>query len=116
MDHSPRLRCDRRRLGPRRRKRNHLVANRATFPANTAVVSLGDFGQSEGSLIENITVDCNHVPGSIGVFSDRVQELSGVRNVSVINYKAIGIEMLDQASLPPRTEDNPKTTSWTNSN
>jgi hypothetical protein len=64
-------------------------------------VSLGDAGQSEGPLIENITIDCNHVPGSIGVFSDRVQELGGVRNVSVINYKAIGIAMVDQFDLPP---------------
>lgn len=85
-----------------------LVANRANFPANTAVVSLGDFGQSEGPLIENITIDCNHVRGSIGIFSDRVEELGGVRNVSVINYKAVGIEMLDQAFLPPRTGGQPE--------
>jgi hypothetical protein len=71
-----------------------------SFPINTPVVALGDYGQSEGPLIEDITIDCNHVTGSIGVFSDRVQELGGVRNVSVINYKAIGIEMLDQANLP----------------
>jgi hypothetical protein len=78
-----------------------IVASRRSFPRDTPVVSLGDFGQSEGPLIENITIDANHVPGSTGVFSDRVQELGGVRNVSVINYKAIGIAMLDQANLPP---------------
>jgi len=85
-----------------------LIANRSSFPRDTAVVYLGDAGQSEGPLIENITVDCNHVPGSIGVFSDRVQELGGVRNVSVINYKAIGIAMLDQAMLPPGTGGFPE--------
>jgi hypothetical protein len=78
------------------------------FPIDTPVVSLGDFGQSEGPLIENITIDCNHVSGSIGIFSDRVQELGGVRNVSVINYKAVGIEMLDQAYLPPNTGGSPE--------
>src|SRR5213595_745680 len=52
-----------------------LVADRRSFPRDTAVVSLGDAVQSEGSLIENITIDCNHIPGSIGVFSDRIQEL-----------------------------------------
>jgi hypothetical protein len=78
-----------------------LVANRRSFPRDTPVVSLGDAVQSEGPLIENITIDANHVPGSTGIFSDRVQELGGVRNVSVINYKAIGIAMLDQANLPP---------------
>jgi hypothetical protein len=85
-----------------------LVADRRSFPRNTAVVSLGDAIQSEGPLIENITIDCNHVPGSIGVFSDRVQELGGVRNVSVINYRAIGIAMLDQANLPPASGGMPE--------
>ena len=85
-----------------------LFATRRSFPRDTAVVSLGDFGQSEGPLIENITIDCNHVPGSIGVFSDRVQELGGVRNVSVINYRAIGIAMLDQANLPPASGGMPE--------
>lgn len=85
-----------------------LVANQTTFPASTPVVSLGDFLQSEGPLIENITIDCNHVNGSIGIFSDRVQELGGVRNVSVINYTAIGIEMLDQANISPGTGGVPE--------
>ena len=85
-----------------------LIANSTSFPANTAVVFLGDAIQSEGPLIENITIDCNHVAGSIGVFSDRVQELGGVRNVSVINYKAFGIEMLDQANLSPSTGGLPE--------
>jgi len=84
-----------------------LVADK-TFPRNTPVVSLGDFGQSEGPLIEDITIDCNHVSGSIGIFSDRVQELGGIRDVSVINYRAIGIEMLDQFDLPPRTGGLPE--------
>jgi hypothetical protein len=69
---------------------------------------LGDFVQSEAALIENITIDCNHVAGSIGIFSDRVQELGGARNVSVINYKAFGIEMLDRSSLSPTTGGLPE--------
>jgi hypothetical protein len=85
-----------------------LIANRRSFPRDSAVVSLGDAVQSEGPLIENITIDCNHVPGSIGIFSDRVQELGGVRNVSVINYRAIGIAMLDQAYLPPASGGMPE--------
>ena len=84
-----------------------LMAGSA-FPTGTPVVYLGDVGQSEGPLIENITIDCNHVAGSIGIFSDRVQELGGVRNVSVINYKAVGIEMLDQANLSPGTGGLPE--------
>ncbi|WP_158941443.1 hypothetical protein [Granulicella sp. S190] len=85
-----------------------LVASATSFPTNIPVVFLGDALQSEGPLIENITIDCNHVTGSIGIFSDRVQELGGVRNVSVINYKAIGIEMLDRSSLAPGTGGLPE--------
>jgi hypothetical protein len=84
-----------------------LIADRA-FPTNTPVVYLGDYNASGGSLIENITIDCNHVKGSVGVFSDRVQELGGVRNVSVINYKAVGIKMVDQFDLPPNTGGSPE--------
>jgi hypothetical protein len=84
-----------------------LIASSA-FPTGTPVVYLGDFSQSGGSLIENITIDCNHIAGSIGIFSDRVQELGGARNVSVVNYQAIGIEMLDQANLPPGTGGFPE--------
>jgi len=85
-----------------------LLANAKTFPANTPVVSLGDFAQAQGSLVENLTIDCNHVAGSIGVFSDRVEELGGVRNISVINYAAVGIEMLDEGFLPPGTGGQPE--------
>jgi hypothetical protein len=85
-----------------------LRANATTFPTNTPVIYLGDFAQSAGSLVENITIDCNHVSGSVGVFSDRVQELGGVRNVSVINYAAIGVEMLDQGFLSPGTGGQPE--------
>ena len=85
-----------------------VAANRRSFPRDTPVVSLGDAGQSEGPLLENLTIDCNHVSGSVGVFSDRVQELGGVRNVSVINYRAIGIAMLDHANLPPATGGLPE--------
>jgi hypothetical protein len=84
-----------------------LMASSA-FLTGTPVVYLGDVGQSEGPLIENITIDCNHVAGSIGIFSDRVQELGGARNVSVINYRAVGIQMLDQANLSPGTGGLPE--------
>jgi len=88
--------------------RGTTIVAGSNFPVSTAVVSLGDYVQSEGSLIEDLTIDCNHVAGSIGIFSDRVQELGGVRNVSVINYKAVGIEMLDQADLPPNAGGSPE--------
>jgi hypothetical protein len=81
--------------------RGTTIVASSSFPTDTPVVSLGDASQSEGALIEDLTIDCKHIEGSIGVFSDRVQELGGVRNISVINYTAVGISMLDQTNLPP---------------
>jgi hypothetical protein len=81
--------------------RGTTIVASSSFPTDTPVVSLGDAIESEGAIIEDLTIDCKHIEGSIGVFSDRVQELGGVRNISVINYTAVGISMLDQANLPP---------------
>jgi hypothetical protein len=36
-----------------------------SFPYNTPIIYLGNFGQTEGPLIENITIDCNHIPGTL---------------------------------------------------
>jgi hypothetical protein len=88
--------------------RGTTIVASPSFPYNTPIIYLGNFGQTEGPLIENLTIDANHVPGSIGIFSDRVQELGGIRNVSVINYAAVGISMLDQANLPPITGVPPR--------
>ncbi len=83
-----------------------------SFPPNTAVIYLGDTGRpagiGQGSKIENLTVDCNHVAGCTGVFSDRVQEQGGLREVSIYNYPAFGVQMLDQALLPPGTGGQPE--------
>jgi hypothetical protein len=88
--------------------RGTTIVASSSFPTDTPVVSLGDAIQSEGALIEDLTIDCNHIGGSIGVFSDRVQEMGGVRDISIINYTAVGISMLDQANLPPGTGGLPE--------
>ena len=85
-----------------------IVANATAFPASMAVISLGDVIQSQAARVENLTIDCNHVSGCIGVFSDRVQEQGGLRNISIYNYPAFGIQMLDKATLPPRTGGQPE--------
>ena len=83
-----------------------------SFPRKTPVIYLGDTGSpagiGQGSRIENLTIDCNHVVGCTGVFSDRVQEQGGVRNVAVYNFPAYGVQMLDQALLPPGTGGQPE--------
>jgi hypothetical protein len=88
--------------------RGTTIVASPSFPTNTPVISLGDASQSEGALVEDLTIDCNHVEGSIGVFSDRVQELGGVKDISVINYKVVGISMVDKTILPPGTGGLPE--------
>jgi hypothetical protein len=83
-----------------------------SFPKNTPVIFLGDPGSpsgiGQGARVENLTIDCRHVQGCTGVFSDRVQEQGGVRNLTIYNYPAFGIQMLDQGTLPPNTGGQPE--------
>ena len=78
------------------------------FAQNSPVIYLGDVASSAGALIENLTVNCNHVAGCVGIFSDQVEEMGGVRQVSVINFPAAGVEMLDRSQLPPGTGGQPE--------
>lgn len=92
--------------------RGTTIKASSSFPSNKAVIYLGDIGSpagvGQGSRIENLTIDCNHVTGCSGVFSDRVQEQGGVRNVTIYNYPVFGVQMLDQAQLSPGTGGQPE--------
>jgi hypothetical protein len=58
------------------------------FPASTPLVWLGTQANilSFGSRCENMRVDCNNFTGSIGVYSERMNEQSGIFRVLVINW------------------------------
>lgn len=89
----------------------------STLPASSYVVKLGGNDLAFGTRIENLTVDCNHVAGCGGVFSDTINEQSGLRHVLIINYLTKGIfvsavngaqnyfmedlEVVPSASAPP---------------
>jgi hypothetical protein len=46
-----------------------------------------------GNRIENLTLDCNGMPGCIGLYSNEIQEQSGARHFQVINFPVYGIFM-----------------------
>lgn len=63
----------------------------STLPIDSYVVKLGGPNLAFGTRIENLTVDCNTVAGCGGVYSDTINEQSGLRNVLVVNYVTKGI-------------------------
>lgn len=69
-----------------------LKANAGIAPA-TGLVRLGDgTGTVFGTRLENLTVDCNNVAASIGVYSTEANEQSGVRDCVVTGFRTNGIK------------------------
>jgi hypothetical protein len=42
--------------------------------------------------LEDVRIDCGHVPGSVGIFCDALQENSGLKRVTVMQYLQYGIQ------------------------
>lgn len=67
-------------------RKGTIIKAHGSFPSSTAMVYLGSASvNSPGSLIENLTIDCNSVSGSIGVFATRIQEGGGCRDITVMS-------------------------------
>jgi hypothetical protein len=69
-----------------------------SFPTGTELVRLGNLVANaagevigEGSRIENLTVHCGDVGGSTGIYSERMNEQSGVFRCLVQNFGKYGI-------------------------
>ncbi len=63
------------------------------FPVNTPVVRLGNGSTAYGQAIGNLTVDCNGVSGTTGIYSTDIQEQLGVDHVSILNCPNRGVWM-----------------------
>jgi hypothetical protein len=63
------------------------------FPVNTPVTRLGNGSTAYGQSISNLTVDCNGVSGTTGIYSTDIQEQSGVEHVTVLNCPNRGVWM-----------------------
>lgn len=64
-----------------------------SFPENTPVVRLGNGSTAYGQSISNLTVDCNGVVGTTGIYSSDIQEQSGIEHVTVLNCPNRGVWM-----------------------
>lgn len=70
------------------------------------VLRLGDGSQPAfGHRMENMTVDCNGQTGSIGLYSNDIQEQSGARHFTVLNCPIKGVYM-DGTGSPGQGAEN----------
>ena len=72
---------------------NTTIQAAASFPVSTPVVRLGNGTTAYGQSISNLTVDCNGVSGTTGVYSTDIQEQSGIEHVTVLNCPNRGVWM-----------------------
>jgi hypothetical protein len=64
-----------------------------SFPQNSRIIELGNTAPSFGVRVENLTIDCNNLPGVTGVYNDKAEEQSGLRHVLVENIAGIGLDV-----------------------
>lgn len=81
-----------------------IIKAGATFPADTALVKLGDTTGSPpyagGARLEDLGVNCNYVTGSVGIYSEEIQEAGGVFRCQVTNYGDAGIRLKSNTTTP----------------
>jgi hypothetical protein len=70
----------------------------SSFPANAPVIEMGNATTSMGVRVENLTIDCNNVPGCIGLQNLRSQEQSGARHLLIANITGIGLDVEGSAA------------------
>jgi hypothetical protein len=67
-----------------------------SFPTDTRLIQLGTPGAlAFGCRLENLYVDCNDVAGSTGVYSETINEQSGVFDVLIRRFKKYGWHLSD---------------------
>lgn len=75
-----------------------IIKASPSFQPNTPLVALGSGGQPEGVQLRDVAVDCNDIPGAIGVRNAHAQENSGLNDVSIINCPGIGLDVAPSSS------------------
>lgn len=70
-----------------------------TFSGTDAVVVLGETGTlAFNTFVEDVTIDCDDVADSVGVYSECAQEQSGLSRVLVEDCKKYGVHMAQGAT------------------
>lgn len=74
-----------------------------SFPINTELVRLMDTSGiiAFGCRVLNMTVDCSGISGSTGIYSERINEESGVFCCLILNYGSFGVRINQPASGNP---------------
>lgn len=75
------------------RQTSQILLDPATFPTSTSawnITAPGDSGTVFASRLEDLTLNCRNIAGSIGVQTLNGQEGSGLRGVRVREFKDIG--------------------------
>jgi len=72
-------------------RNSSFITALGTFPTNTPLVRLGPLGVlGVGSRFRGGAVDCNNITGSTGIYSEGIQENSGIYESMIRNYGAFG--------------------------
>lgn len=67
------------------------------------VVVLGDVSPfDDGSRLENVGIDCDDIPGSIGVYSNTINENSGLLHYRIANCVSAGLKIEHSAGGSPQ--------------
>ena len=77
----------------------YIKAISGTFPTSTEVIRLiGTASIGVGCRIMDGLIDCNNISGSIGIYSERINENSGIYRMAIINYGSRAIQIKQPAS------------------
>ncbi len=81
-------------IGAGARSTNIKVLSTFAELTTTGAIRLGDATASVfGTSVEHLTIDCNNIAGSIGIYSSDLQDHSGIKSVLVNNFGSYGVKL-----------------------
>lgn len=84
-------------------RNSSFITALGTFPINTPVVRLLATNViGVACRIRGMAVDCNNISGSTGIYSEGIQENSGIYECMVRNYGAFGVHITQGSSSQPQ--------------
>lgn len=82
-------------------ERRTVIMPSSSFPTNTPLIRMGtDAAFSHGCRVEALTVNCNNVAGSVGIYSDTAHEPASIDRVVISRFGRSGIRIRSNTSLP----------------
>ena len=78
---------------------NTWIKAHSTFPVDTPLVQIGDSSSVFSSRVMDIGINCDHVSGSTGIFSEWGNEHCGVERVNIRYWREHALHFATGASL-----------------